>query len=126
MGPVDPLPADLKGAAMGDESFTAMATVLASTKRNPAAVNGKVGAPLVHLDEIRIVPLMPVSPETAEQYQLRSPRETKQTFVEGASDIQEGDRLVVAGVEYVIRAVGEWTGADADYREVLVEQLKVS
>lgn len=111
---------------MADASFAAMATQLANTKRNPAAVAGKVGAPQTNLEGIWIVPLMPVSPEVAEQQQLRSPREAKQTFVETGLDIREGDRLVVDGTEYVIRAVGEWDGAGADFLQVFVEQLKAS
>lgn len=110
---------------MSDPSFAAMATVTASTKRNPAAVDGKIGEPETYLTALNIVPLMPISPEVAETLALSSPREAKSTFVESTIDIVEGDRLVVEANEYVVRAVGEWTGADADFREVVVEELKV-
>ncbi len=105
-------------------SFERMATATASTLRSPAAVGGKVATPATYLGTIAIVPVMPVSPEVAQFYQLNSPRESKQTFVSGTVDIVEGDRLVYSGTTYVVRAVGEWMGADADFVEVVVEELK--
>ena len=101
-----------------------MATTTASTKRNPAASGGKIAAPAAYLTGLAILPLMPVDAKTAERYQLRSPRESKQTFVSGSPDIVEGDRLVIGATEYAVEAVGEWAGADADYVQVFVEEIK--
>lgn len=106
---------------MSDPAFDAMATELASTKRPAGDGSGME----TNLTGIYIVPLLPVDAETAETLALSSPREAKQTFVETGVDIQEGDRLVIAGTEYPVRAVGEWDGADADYVQVFVEALKL-
>jgi hypothetical protein len=103
-----------------------MATTTASTKRSPAAVDGKIGEMETNLTGLSIVPLMPVDPDTVQDLPLRSPREAKQTFVEGLLDIVEGDRLVVDSTEYVIRSAAEWDGARGDFLHLVVEELKAS
>lgn len=108
---------------MTTSSFSRLATVTASTKRSPAAVAGKIGAMQTNLASISIVPLMPIDPEISSTVALNSPREAKQTFVDGSEDVVEGDRLVVSGTEYVIRSVAEWPGDEACLH-IVVEELK--
>lgn len=108
---------------MSSPSFARFATTSANTKRSPAAVGGKIGAPEPKLIGLSIMPLMPVDAEVAAGLPLNSPRESKQTFVEGALDIIEGDWLVVGGVEYVIRSVAEWPGDEA-FLHLVVEEIK--
>ena len=111
---------------MSTYSFQAMATTTASTKRNPAVdEDGKVGAAATNLTGLKILPPMPVSPETRELYGLESPREVKVTYVADAdTDIDEGDVLVVGINEYRVRAVGEWPDDDVGYLELVVEEVK--
>ena len=106
--------------------FAEFLTDTASTKRSPAAAGGKVGAMVTNLTGLAIVPLLPVSPEVAQFLPLESPREAKETFL-ATADIVEGDRLVVSSVEYVVRAVAEWTDESTggqSFIRVIVEQIK--
>lgn len=108
---------------MSTSSFSRFASQVASTKRSPAAVGGKVGLPVENLGSIDIVPLMPVSAEMAATLPLSSPREAKQTFVDGTPDILEGDRLVVGGDEFVIRSAAEWSD-DYPFTHLVIEEIK--
>jgi hypothetical protein len=103
-------------------SFTRMANVTASTKRNPAAVGGKIGLPATYLTGLKILPLMPVSKEIIERYQLKSPRKSFVTYTEGAPDIAEGDKLVIASIEYGIVAATPWP-TDQAFFELVVEKV---
>ncbi|HMN11833.1 MAG TPA: hypothetical protein PKD55_05855 [Bellilinea sp.] len=107
---------------MKSAAFARMASVTASTKRNPAAVAGKVGAPVSHLASLSILPVMPVTSQIVEMYRLQSPRESYVTYAEEA-DVLEGDTLTAAGIEYRVRAVSPWPGA-AGYLEIVIERVK--
>lgn len=110
---------------MRSSSFVSFATTTASTKRSPAAVGGKIGAPAAKLTGLSITPLMPVDAETAERLPLSSPREAKQTFVDTIVDIAEGDYLTVSGVDYAVRSVAEWNGGtDQSFLHLVVEQVQ--
>ena len=107
------------------DSFSSFASVTASTKRNPAAVAGKIGEPVENLTGLQITPLMPLDPETAVTLPLGSPREAKQTFIDTIVDIVEGDVLVVVGTEYAVRSVAEWKGGmDQSFLHLVVEEIK--
>ena len=107
------------------DSFSHFATTTASTKRSPAAVDGKIGSPETYLTGLSITPLMPVDAETALSLALSSPREAKQTFVDTIVDIEEGDVLVVASTEYAVRSAAEWNGGtDQSYVHLVVEEIK--
>lgn len=56
-----------------------------STKRQPALVDGKRGAPATLLTGVRCTPLDPiqVTPEIRERLDLRTPHEALETFVDG-------------------------------------------
>jgi len=102
-------------------------TLTASTKRSPAASGGKIGAPETNIASLSCTPLDPVSAELRERMpQLAQYQELLQTFVRGGLDIQEGDRLVVSGTEYPIRAVEDWhwPPEGADYQRLIIEELK--
>ncbi len=80
-----------------------------STKRNPAAVNGVVGAAVTNLSSLTLAYTpYPVSPETAEKYKLQSPRKVWSGGAFGTPDVLEGDLLTWNGIDYVIRAVAKW------------------
>ena len=108
------------------------ATTTASTKRPPALSGGKVGAPATNLASLLIVPLMPVSAETANVTRLDSPRTSYETFAFPGDDnvnldIENGDLLVVGSNEYKIVAVGEWERpSDGSFLHLVVERLKVA
>lgn len=113
-------------------SFDRMATVTASTQRPAANGTGMQ----VHLTGLAALPLMPVSPETIERMGLNSPREQKETFVASQThvdggvevnqlpDIKQGDWWVVAGLNYPVQAVGEWTDGVHDYLDVIVDEKR--
>jgi hypothetical protein len=71
-------------------TFRRMATVTASTKRNPALVSGKRGAPVANLTGVKCTPLDPVDPELAVKLRsgrsdLGTPHELLVTFVDGGN-----------------------------------------
>jgi hypothetical protein len=103
-----------------DASFAKMATVSASTKRKPAAVDGKSSGPVTYLTGLLITPLMPVTPEIVQMYRLHSPRDSYRAYIEGNPDIVEGDILVIGGTEYQIPGVADWTG----FSELIVQKVK--
>jgi hypothetical protein len=104
-------------------SFQKLASLTASTKRATMS-SGKRAAPTQHLTGLKVHPLDPVDPELRQRLALDTPHELLQTFVEGNPDIVEGDVLTVAGEDYPIRSVADWTfGADV-YRHLVIENLK--
>lgn len=107
--------------------FTDSATfpLTASTKRNPAAVAGKIGAPVAKLTGLAIAELRPVSAEIAEYYRLRSPREAFLTFALNSPDVLEGDILTVNSVEYEVQAVAAYPTPDG-YTEIILGLKKGS
>lgn len=103
-------------------SFIRMASVTASTKRNPAPSSGKVGTTVTNLTGLKILPLMPVSKEIVERYQLKSPRLNFVTYIEGSPDIASGDALVVGSEEYKIVGCPPWP-SDRAFLELVVEKV---
>lgn len=97
-------------------SFARLATLAASTKRSAGITDGLEDAYAESIASLLCLPLMPVTPELAQEFPGLSFREMLMTAVEGGLDIVEGDVLVVGSTEYPIRAVGDWpwkpTGAD--------------
>ncbi len=108
-------------------SFSKLATSTASTKRNPAPVNGKVGTPLTYLTGLKIVPPLPVSSEVAGRFQINSPRESKVTYSDAIygvlPDVREGDQLIVGSTTYLVQAVSEWPGS-VSVLEVILSEVK--
>ena len=101
-------------------AFTRMATFSASTKRNPAPVGGKRGAPAVNLSSVSHVGLLPLSKEILERYVLESPIEGFVTYVSGNPDIIEGDVFVVSGEEYLVKGAQAWP-TDNSFLELILE-----
>jgi hypothetical protein len=94
----------------------------ASTKRNPAAVNGKVTTAVTRLTGVVLAfDPIPVTPEEVEKYKLNTVRKNYGTGVMGNPDILEGDVMTVSGVDYIIRAVGKIT-SPVLYTAVLMEK----
>jgi len=107
-------------------SFTYLASVTASTKRNPNPVGGNIGPAVENISSLVCFPLDPLTPDIQQRTALQSPEEHLQTFVQGGLDIQEGDILVVGSAEYPIKAVGDWYWRpdDANYMYLVLEDIK--
>lgn len=60
-----------------------LVTVAASTKRPPAVVAGKRGAPTTLLASVKCTPLDPVDPEIQQRLALETPHELLETYVNG-------------------------------------------
>ena len=108
-----------------------MCTVTASTKRAPNLGDGRTGAPEVYLAEFAVTPLYPVGRETVTLLDLNSPREFKECYHvplagEGLPDVVEGDLLTVAGVDYPISYVGEWSDGQVPALHIVVQEVKGS
>lgn len=106
-----------------------MCTVVASTKRNTKPGGRRSGAAETYLLGLYITPLWPASREVVRTLDLNSPREAKECYhvpAEGASlpDVKEGDILVVAGVDYPIEWVGEWTDGSIPALHIVVGEVK--
>lgn len=108
---------------MASPSFTRMATVTASTKRNAAGT--KITGPVAKLTALSILPLMPLDNEIIERYRLESPRAPFVTYTQGAPDIIKGDVLTVSAVDYQVLGAGPWP-TDRSYIEIVVDKVLVS
>jgi hypothetical protein len=103
-------------------SFARFATVTASTKRNPAAVGGKVGAAVAHLTGLAVLPVLPAGKGIVERYLLKSPRKSYVTYTQGTPDVLEGDTLTAGGVEYKVIASEVWQDSQ-DFLEIVLEKV---
>lgn len=71
-------------------SFRQLATVNASTKRNPIAVAGKRGVPETHLTGLKITPLDTVSADQIKyRDDLKSPYRVLRTYLADAEEFLE-------------------------------------
>ena len=105
-------------------SFDRMATVTASTKRSAGIASGLEAGYVENIASLKCFPLDPLDPNMSSGVKGLGWHETLQTFTEGDLDIVEGDLLVVATVEYPIRAVAEWTWKDTEYKHLFVQDIK--
>lgn len=110
-------------------SAASFCVITASTKRSPAAVAGRITAPVASLASLSITPLWPLNPQTVSILALNSPREFKSCWHVPASgttlpDIKEGDVLTVATVDYIVYSVAEWTDNEIPCLEIVVQQVK--
>ncbi len=111
---------------MSSIGFTRRMTVSASTKREPAVVDGIIGDPVENVASMVCTPLDPVDPELRKRLALDTPHELLQTFTE-ETDIVEGDILVVSAVEYPVKSVANWTEFRGDtFLHLIIEELKAS
>lgn len=91
-------------------AFDQLASVTASTKRGGGYdANGLEIGYTTQEPAIKCLPLDPIDPQVALGIEGLGWSEALQTAVQGGLDIKEGDLLVVAGTEYPIRAVADWT-----------------
>lgn len=119
---------------MSTASIIKLATATADTTR----INSGKTAQETNLEDVKILPLLPVTAETIEMMGLNSPRESKETFtyshehtdggqtVDQLPDIQEGDRMIVGGTNYKVDRVAEWNDGTYDFRHVVVQEVKGS
>jgi hypothetical protein len=97
----------------------------ATTKRTPAAVAGKITAPVAKLTALVLAYApVPASPEIIDKYQLKSPRKAFLTGAFGVVDVLEGDLLTADGVEYHVRAVGPFKSSPVQFTEIIMEQVQ--
>lgn len=107
-------------------SFARIATVTASTKRLPAMVGGKQGAPTTCISLLKCTRLVLAddAKELRETYKLETLVSILQCFVQGDLDIVTGDVLVIGDKEYPIRVVQEWPFGTDVRRRLILEGLK--
>lgn len=108
-------------------SFDRLATTTASTKRGGGiGVDGLEIDPSTQIASLKCLPLDSVSPEVSLGIEGLGWSEILQTTVDGSLDIVEGDLLVVASVEYPIRAVAdyEWSPTGKVFRVLYLEDKK--
>jgi hypothetical protein len=96
----------------------------ASTKRQPAMVNGKQGVAVTKLASVTLyTDPIPVTPKIIEEFKLKTNRVVYGTGIMGLPDIQEHDIMTVAGVDYLVQYVGKVT-SPVQYTAVLMELQK--
>lgn len=95
---------------------------MASTKRNPAPVAGRVTVPVTSIAALTLAhPVFPLSAERALTYKLEAPREYYITGAWGVKDVLEGDILTDDGIDYIVRTVKTWTTPVA-YTKIIMER----
>lgn len=110
----------------------AFCTVTASTKRNASLGSGRTGAAVANLSSLAITPLWPLDGGTVQSLGLDSPREYLMCYHVPATpqtalpDVQEGDILVVASVEYPVQYVDDWTDGAVPCSRIVVQRVQGS
>lgn len=69
--------------SLASQILASFATQTASTKRSPAIVNGKRGAPATNLASVKCTPAYPASADVAQRAGLDTPHELLQVYVDG-------------------------------------------
>jgi hypothetical protein len=109
---------------MPGRSFERFLTVTASTKRPPALVAGKRGAPVTNLATLLIGEFQPTSPEIVATMVFDGAHDILTTYCDGAADVLEGDLLTVAGKDYPVRVVAHLKYRRLNMLELRVEETK--
>ncbi len=113
---------------MSSAEFQEMAVKTCSLKQLSSMDNsGKRGEASTIESGLKCLPLDPVSEEIREDIGLNKPYQALQTFIELSSlDIREKDIIEVDGIEYVVRAVGNWMwDSDTDTVRLILEDARV-
>jgi hypothetical protein len=93
----------------------------------PIGADGKREAASLRVSGVKCLPLDPVSEEIRQEIELSKPFQAKQTFIDSDVDVREKDIVVVDGVDYVVRAVGEWRWDNAtDTTRIIVEDARIA
>ena len=107
-------------------AFSRLAIVSATTKRATMTA-GKRGDASAYLTGLFCTPLDPVSAEDVQRMNLPTSLQLQETFIAEGADIVTGDRLVVEGKDYPIRAVEKFTWQSGEkYLHLIIESLKAS
>jgi hypothetical protein len=100
--------------------FMRRATLVVSTRRSPAAASGKISSPTTHLENVKVVPIVPASEATQRRYGLETLLDVYETFtaehehtddgqqVTQVPDVVAGDKLVDGSTEYEVKQVADW------------------
>ena len=112
-------------------SAASFCTVTASTKRNASLGSGRTGAAATQIASLLVTNLWPIGGNVVQELGLSgSAREYKQVFhvpADGTTalpDVVEGDILTLAGADYPIAAVEEWTDGDVPCLKITIQQVK--
>lgn len=114
-------------------SFDRLSTVTASTQRMGAVADGLSGDLTAVETDFKCTPLDPVSSggRVSLGGTIKTPvfdvfTELLMTMVEDGLDILEGDILTTGGIDYKIRAVGQWNWRPTrlDTSVLILEEVK--
>lgn len=103
---------------MTGTGFARMATVNASTKRMSTVngTSGLAGTSITHLVSLYVTPPCALSTPVSARSDvtmigpmLDNPFELLQSFCEGDPDVVKGDTLVIAGKDYEVAFVEDWS-----------------
>lgn len=109
---------------MSSASFRRLANVDASTKRAPLTSGNKRGVAVSHLSGLKVTPLDPLTREIRERVGTRAPVEGLQCMIDDGPDIEAGDYLTVAGIDYSIRDVVSWAWRGSICKVLILEKIK--
>ena len=93
---------------MTSPSFTRLASVTASTKRQDAVVDGLSGGMETKITSLKCMPIDPITPEVAQTAGIEAWVGLFQTMTQGSLDIDNGDQFIVGSVTYKVRAAVDW------------------
>jgi hypothetical protein len=108
---------------MTDPSFAAFWVTECSIK-SPANISAGYAAST--LTDLLCAPLMPVSADTAQRLDLKTPHTKKETTLDGANTIRKGDKLIIDSIEYPIIEVEtvHWFPTASPVLRLIVEDIR--
>lgn len=117
-------------------SLKKLTTASYSTKRIPEKANGKIGAPVTHLQNVKCTPLQPTRESIfSQQGRINVPVEEMETYTQVSThidsgetvtqlpDIVGGDWIVDGSNEYHVKYVGKEpsTSSTLQFIQIIVE-----
>lgn len=109
---------------MATSSFSQWLDTTASTKRQPAKADGKIGSPVTNLASLSIVTPLPVDPNLKMLYpRLQSAKRGWITYADTGADIQAGDLITVSGyfTDADVVATASWVGG-VSFVEIIIAE----
>ena len=111
-------------------SFGRTAWKDATIKAPAPIVDGKRSGLTTVIATVKIVPLMPASSDIVNRMELQTPTKLLMTYFEAVEGLtfKEGFTLVVAGVDYPVKALSPWpfggVNSTTTTYELVVEDLR--
>lgn len=107
-------------------SFTRLAKLDCSTKRNPTNDN-KVSSYATYLTGLKCTPFDPIADSVMDEVLIQTPFRALQTYIRGdALDIKKGDWLSVNGQDYPIKFVSPWTWRKEMFVRLVLEDRGIN